>query len=80
MAGAQAAHDHVERIGELGAERLPPPPAQEMKHQEGQDGAAEHAGDKRLDDVIADHISRPERHQGAERDDHQELGHTHRQA
>ena len=53
MAGAQAAHDDIERIGELGAEFLLPPRAQHAQHEVRQHSRAEQSRQRRLDKTAA---------------------------
>ena len=74
MAGAQAAHDDVERVGKLRAELLLPPPAQDAQHQIGQRGAAEQADQQRLERDLPRKIKRDgERCHRADRDEDQQL-------
>ena len=49
VAGAQAAHDHVESIGKLRGEGLLAPAAQNAQHQIGQGEAAEQRNQQRLE-------------------------------
>ena len=51
MTGAQAAHDHVEGVGKLGAELLLPAGAQQPQHEIRQHRCAEQRGRGRIEDI-----------------------------
>ncbi len=79
MAGPQAAHDHVEAIGKLGAECLLPAAAQKAQHEIWQQRAAERSDHQRLGQVAADEDGDTEGDDGPDHDDRQELAEPHRQ-
>jgi hypothetical protein len=73
MAGAQAAHDDVETVGELRAELLLAPPAQDAQEQVRHDEPAEQADQDRMEEIAAHDECDCEGHDAEQREDDEEL-------
>jgi hypothetical protein len=80
MARAQGAHDDVERVGELRAERLLPPRALHVENEERHHEQAKQAEASAVEDVAVEEIHRARRDHRAGDHDQDELGEADRHA